>query len=186
MAPTGAKRKVEGVNEAFFPGAPTPAIPAVDPADFREAMSRVAGAVHLVTTDGPAGKAGLTATAVTSVSDVPPTLLVCVNKASRTGAMIAANGRFAVSLLGENHRALADLFAGRTDVHGPARFGQGMWRADPLGQPALADALVAFACTSQAIDPVASHLVVFGAIRAIALGQGGAGLVYARRAYHAV
>ena len=41
-----------------------------------EAMAQLASAVHLVTTDGPGGRAGLTATSVCSVSDGPPTLLV--------------------------------------------------------------------------------------------------------------
>ena len=43
---------------------------------FRDGMSRIAATVHLITTDGPAGRAGLTATAVTSLSADPPMLLV--------------------------------------------------------------------------------------------------------------
>ena len=35
----------------------------VDAATFREAMSRLGAAVHVVTTDGPGGKGGFTATA---------------------------------------------------------------------------------------------------------------------------
>jgi flavin reductase len=46
---------------------------------FREAMSRLGAAVHVITTDGHAGKTGFTATAVVLVSDAPPTLLVCLN-----------------------------------------------------------------------------------------------------------
>ena len=42
---------------------------------FRDAMSRLGAAVHVITTDGPSGKTGFTATAVCSVSDAPPTLL---------------------------------------------------------------------------------------------------------------
>src|SRR3712207_7651316 len=49
---------------------------------FREGMSRVAGAVHVVTTDGPAGRAGFTATAIAPVTDSPASLLVCVNTKS--------------------------------------------------------------------------------------------------------
>ncbi len=36
-------------------------------------MARLAAAVNIVTTDGPAGRAGFTATAVCSVTDEPPT-----------------------------------------------------------------------------------------------------------------
>ena len=40
----------------------------IQPEHFREAMSRVGSAVHIVTTDGPRGAAGITANAVTSVT----------------------------------------------------------------------------------------------------------------------
>ncbi len=53
----------------------------MEPGDFRKAMRHCAGAVALVTVgreDG--GRTGLTATAVCSLSDDPPSLLVCVNR----------------------------------------------------------------------------------------------------------
>lgn len=49
---------------------------AVDKQDFRDAMARLGSAVNIITTDGPAGRAGFTASAVCSVTDTPPTLLV--------------------------------------------------------------------------------------------------------------
>ena len=39
----------------------------------------LSAAVNVVTTDGPAGRHGFTASAVCSVTDNPPTLLVCMN-----------------------------------------------------------------------------------------------------------
>ncbi len=45
---------------------------------FREAMSYMAAAVNIVTSDGPGGIAGFTASSVCSVSLDPPTLLVCL------------------------------------------------------------------------------------------------------------
>lgn len=153
---------------------------------FRDAMSRVAGAVHLITTDGVAGKAGLTATAVASVSAEPPTLLVCLNATSRTAQILRENGHFAVNTLAAGHQELANVFAGRTPARGLARFEHGKWQDGPDGQPILADALLAFSCAVQEIKPVATHLVVIGTISRIALGQAHAGLVYTRRAFHAV
>ena len=47
----------------------------IEPAAFREAMSRLGAAVHVVTTDGPGGKGGFTATAVCAISDAPAMLL---------------------------------------------------------------------------------------------------------------
>ena len=54
----------------------------ITPEAYREGMSNLAGAVNIVTTNGPAGKAGFTATAVCSVSDNPATLLVCLNRSA--------------------------------------------------------------------------------------------------------
>ena len=90
----------------------------VEPAAFREAMSRLGAAVHVVTTAGPGGKTGATATAVCSVSDAPPTLLVCLNRRSQTNPVVVENGVFCVNTLGAGGAEIADMFAGRTGVHG--------------------------------------------------------------------
>ena len=58
---------------------------------FRNAMSVLASAVNVVTTDGPAGRAGFTATAVCSVSDEPPSLLVCLNRSASVYDIFQAN-----------------------------------------------------------------------------------------------
>ena len=64
----------------------------VDITDFRNGMAMLAGAVNIITTDGPQGLAGFTATAVCSVTDQPPTLLVCMNRASWAHPIFSANG----------------------------------------------------------------------------------------------
>ena len=53
---------------------------AVEKQAYREAMARLGAAVNVITTDGPGGRAGFTASAVCSVTDTPPTLLVCANR----------------------------------------------------------------------------------------------------------
>ncbi len=89
---------------------------------FREAMSRVAEQVHVVATQGPAGLGGATVTAVASVSDSPPTLLVCLNAASSTLARIRTNSVFSVNVLSSAQREVAEIFAGGQGVEGEARF----------------------------------------------------------------
>src|SRR3979409_765350 len=84
-----------------------------DQAQFREAMSRLGAAVHVVTTAGPGGKTGATATAVCSVSDTPPTLLMCLNRRSQTNPAVVENGVFCVNTLGAGGAAMAALLAGR-------------------------------------------------------------------------
>src|ERR1700749_248044 len=89
---------------------------------FREAMARLGAAVHVITTDGASGKTGFTATAVCSVSDAPPTLLVCLNRGATSTPVLRGNGVFCVKPLGAGEEPIADAFAGRTNVAREARF----------------------------------------------------------------
>lgn len=63
-------------------------MPIADKQSFRDAMAQVGAAVNIITTDGPAGRAGFTASAVCSVTDEPPTLLVCLNRSASVLSLI--------------------------------------------------------------------------------------------------
>ena len=150
-------------------------------------MSRLGAAVHVVTTAGPGGKTGATATAVCSVSDAPPTLLVCLNRRSQTNPVVLENGVFCVNTLGAAGAEIADIFAGRTGVHqGSDRFTVGEWIVLATGSPVLASAVIAFDCRIIEVRSVASHNVFFGAVEAVRLGPSGPALVYHERAYKRV
>lgn len=58
---------------------------AVDKQDFRDAMARLGSAVNIITTDGPAGRAGFTASAVCSVTDAP--YLIGLSESLRLGLL---------------------------------------------------------------------------------------------------
>jgi flavin reductase len=157
-----------------------------EPKVFREAMSRLGAAVHVITTAGPGGKAGTTATAVCSVSDAPPTLLMCLNRKSQTNPVVVENGVFCVNTLGDGGAELADVFAGRTGVLGADRFNVGEWSVLTTGSPALNSAVIAFDCRIIEVRAVASHNVFFGAVETVRLGPNGPALVYHDRAYKRV
>jgi flavin reductase len=161
-------------------------VPTVEPAAFREAMSRLGAAVHVVTTAGPGGKTGATATAVCSVSDAPPTLLACLNRRSQTNPAVVENGVFCINTLGALGAEIADLFSGRTGVTGSDRFNGGEWTTLSTGSPVLASAVVAFDCRIVEVRSVASHNVFFGAVETVRLGPSGRVLVYHDRAYKRV
>jgi len=157
----------------------------VDGATFREAMSRLGAAVHVVTSAGPAGRTGFTATAVASVSDAPPTLLVCLNRRSISAPLLNANRVFCVNTLRAGEEDIADLFAGRTGNR-DERFASGEWMTLATGSPVLASAVVAFDCRVSEIKSVGSHDVIFGVVEAVRLGGAGEALVYHERAYKRV
>ncbi|HEY4774145.1 MAG TPA: flavin reductase, partial [Xanthobacteraceae bacterium] len=153
---------------------------------FREALSRYGAAVHVVTTDGAAGRTGFTATAVCSVSDDPPTLLVCLNRKSQASALIAANRTFCVNTLPADAEALSDVFAGRTGAVGAERFKLGTWTTLSTGAPVLTSAIAACDCRLVEIKAVASHNVIFGVVETVALGPDAPALVYRGRAYRSL
>jgi flavin reductase len=179
------QRPDDAMDGAFTAVAPEP-IASIDPAAFRDAMSRLGAAVHVVTSAGPAGKTGFTATAVCSVSDQPATLLVCLNRRAQSAPLLAQNGVFCVNTLGAAEEKLADMFAGRSGVHLDERFNVGEWMTLKTGSPVLATAVIAFDCRTIEIKAVASHNVVFGAVEAVRLGPGGPALVYHDRIYKPV
>lgn len=150
---------------------------------FREGMSRLGAAVNLITTDGPAGRHGLTASAVCSVTDNPPTLLVCINRNAYAHDRIAENGVLCVNVLTAGHQALSGHFA--RYVEGVDRFAQGEWTQGATGSPVLADANVAFDCRITASHAQGTHTVFFCAVEQVALpAQAQQGLVWFSRDYH--
>jgi len=158
----------------------------VDVPLFRDAMCRLGAAVHVVTSDGPAGKTGFTATAVCSVSDSPATLLICVNRGATSMPVLRSNGVFCVNTLRAGEESIADTFAGRTKVARDQRFDSGQWSTLSTGSPVLLTSVVAFDCRVREVKSVASHDVYFGIVEAIHSGPPGAALVYHDRAYKQV
>jgi flavin reductase len=179
------QRPDDAMDGAFTAVAPEPIV-CVEPPLFREAMARLGAAVHVVTTAGPGGKTGFTATAVCSVSDIPALLLVCLNRRSNSAPVMSQNGVFCVNTLGAAESKLADLFAGRSGVHLEERFSVGEWITLSTGSPVLTSAVVACDCRTIETKVVASHNVIFGAVQAVRLGPAGSALVYHDRAYKPV
>ncbi|WPB56663.1 NADH-dependent FMN reductase RutF [Xylophilus sp. GOD-11R] len=153
-------------------------------ADFRNAMARLGAAVNIITTDGPAGRAGFTASAVCSVTDEPPTLLVCLNRSASVYAAVKQNAVLCVNALAAGHQAISDLFGGKTPM--AERFAAADWENGPTGSPMLADATVSFDCRIASCTAVGTHDVLFCEVMATAVGGATHGLVYFDRRYHEV
>lgn len=145
--------------------------------EYRSAMARLGGAVTLVTTDGPAGRHGMAATAVCSVTDTPPMLLVCVNHSARSNTMIKRNGVFCVNVLCSEHKELVSRFA--EPVTGADRFeNEHDWTTQRTGSPSLISALAGLDCRVEQQIEVGTHTLFIGSVHAIRLGSVGHGLVY--------
>ena len=150
--------------------------------DFVAAMGLAATGVSVVTTDGPAGRMGLTVSAVSSVSAEPPLVLICVNRKSPAVEAIDANGCFAVNMLAAGNRAYAETFSGRPREGRPFDFANHDWRDGETGLPLVEDATAVFECETHECLDAGTHRIYIG--RVVAAHKGAAEpLVYCNRAF---
>jgi flavin reductase len=156
----------------------------VESEEFRGAMSRLGAAVNLITSAGPAGRYGMTASAVCSVTDNPPTLLVCINRSATANPIVKANGVLAVNVLAGRHATLSDRFAGRVGTAADRFAEEAAWTELATGSPILKDASAALDCSILSVSEVGSHSVFFCRVLDIRLAEAAEGLIYFNHAYH--
>jgi flavin reductase len=155
----------------------------IDQLNFREAMSRLIGAVTVITTDGPAGPGGFTASAVCSVTDDPPMLLVCMNRNSRQHMVFNSNGVLCVNVLTADQEQVSRTFASAATVQ--ERFEFNRWRVLETGAPALENALVNFdARIVQTVEAGTHSIFLCGIVSVRIAPEEHTGLAYYGRKYH--
>ena len=151
--------------------------------EFRAALALLTGAVTLITTDGPSGRAGFTASAVCSVTDDPPTILVCMRSAAASNPVFRQNAVLCVNVLSAAQQNLSASFA-NPKLTQEERFALANWAHLNLGAPALEDALINLDCKVVDTHVIGTHDVCICSVQGIRTQAEGDGLVYFGRAYH--
>ncbi|MDJ1135733.1 flavin reductase [Streptomyces iconiensis] len=153
---------------------------------FREAMSNLSAGVNIVTTDGPGGRAGITVSAVCSVTDAPPTMLVCVNRSSRSHDIFRENRDVCINVLGPEHADVAMAFAGRVPSGERFTATESVWdhsHSAPVLRGSAASVLGRITGAAER----GSHTVMFVEVDRVIVGEGcDGGLVYFRRGFHPI
>ncbi|QIO06444.1 flavin reductase [Acinetobacter shaoyimingii] len=157
----------------------------IEATDYRNAMSLLTTAVNVITTQGVTGRHGFTASAVCSVTDTPPTLLVCMNESSRSHAYFIENKVLSVNVLSPQHEHISNAFAS-SKLNSEDRFKLADWSVLKTGAPILDDAIVSFDCHIDQIQTVGTHSIFLCRVVAIKQSQQKESLVYFNRAYHQV
>lgn len=101
---------------------------------FRDAMAACASGVHVITTDGTAGRYGITMTAVTAVTDEPPTVMLCINRQSAIVPVLLENRAVCINVLAAGQQDVAEHFAGMTKLSPEERFEYHIWHRGRNGQ----------------------------------------------------
>jgi flavin reductase (DIM6/NTAB) family NADH-FMN oxidoreductase RutF len=153
----------------------------IDPSHFRRVMGHFAAGVAVLTTLRDDGHpAGLTASAVCSVSLQPTLLLACVDRASESHRFVEGSGVFAVNVLEEGEgETLARRFGSST---GEDKFLGTAFHAERTGAPVLDAALAWLDCRVRNAYDGGDHTIFVGEVEAAETREG-TPLVYYRGGY---
>jgi flavin reductase len=124
---------------------------------FRDAMRRFAATVSIISCASDGCRYGMSATAITSLSVDPPSLLVCVNKSAATHRVLSRGGRFCVNVLRSCQTGLSQAFSGK--LKGEDRFRLGDWRETADGLPFLSDAQASLFCEIARVVDHGTHTI---------------------------
>lgn len=136
----------------------------MDGSSYRAVMRHQAGAVTVIAAGMPGARAGLTATAVSSLSDSPPTILACVHRSSSAHDLIVRAKAFSVNLLASDQQEVAECFAGRRGRRGEDRFAGLEWTTLRSGAPILAGALASLDCELLDQHNFTTHSIFIGRV----------------------
>lgn len=135
--------------------------------DFRSAMRRLAATVNIITVRDGGRPMGMAATAVSSLSADPPSVLVCVNQSASIHNLLVGAETFCVNILHQDQHDVARVFSDSTLRD--ARFTTGQWEHRADAPPYLADAQAVLLCERRQLMTYATHTICIGAVREVHL-----------------
>jgi flavin reductase (DIM6/NTAB) family NADH-FMN oxidoreductase RutF len=133
--------------------------------EVRIALRRWPSGVTVVTMGSGEAIHGLTVSSFASVSLAPPTILVCINGASRAHAMLAQRPYFAVNILSAGQRDVSAYFA----YSGVGRRADGVayHAATTVDSVVVSGAAAVLECSVAHVVPVGSHVTYFGTVHGV-------------------
>lgn len=154
-------------------------------ASFKNALRLFPSGVTIVSTTDDTGRHwGFTASSFASVSMNPPLVLVCVAETAESHAAFVRARRFAVNVIGNEHKDVAlhfsrkhpDKFAGQDFCFGTS--------GEPA-PPVLRGVAAALVCETHEVFHLGDHAVLVGEVKDVQTHPG-TPLVYVDRAFHAL
>jgi flavin reductase (DIM6/NTAB) family NADH-FMN oxidoreductase RutF len=136
----------------------------MDTQKFRNLMRHQAGAVTIIAVGQTPNRTGLTATAMCSLSDSPPSVLICVNKNASAHAPIRAAKCFSVNVLARDQKDLATRFSTKK-LEGEARFDEKDWETLATGAPVLKGTIASLDCELMDEHAVDTHSIFIGRVK---------------------
>jgi flavin reductase len=142
---------------------------------FRRAMRRVASTVNVISVTVHGRPLGITATAVSSLSMEPPSLLACINRGATVHASLADMANFRVNILHRDQEEIARMFADRRLEE--LRFAEG-WELSPDLPPRLIHAQASILCRRIDHHRFGTHSIFIGVIEDVCVREDVSPLLY--------
>ncbi len=158
--------------------AAAPGQPVLDVRGFWKLIGQRATAVTVVTATGEDGPAGFLALSATHFTSSPPTMMVSIDAKTSALETIRAAKHFAINVLAEGDRDLADMFGGKGDLKGPLRFSTRPWSTLSTGAPVLKGTVATIDCELDELIERHGAVIAIGRIAAFATGTGVKPLVF--------
>jgi len=162
-------------REIAPPEAPSSTVCDDLPAAFRQAMRNISSTVYVITLSSEGRRWGLTATAVSSLSMEPPSILACINHRASIHAPLIESERFCLNALRCDQSQVASAFS--SSGLGEDRFRAGRW-VDFGGAPAICDAVANILCRRSMTTSFGSHTVLVGEVEAVRVDDQAPPLIY--------
>ncbi|HTW87271.1 MAG TPA: flavin reductase family protein [Candidatus Binataceae bacterium] len=141
----------------------------IDKNQLRQVMGHFATGVSIITTLSKDGElVGLTANALTSVSLVPPLLLICVDKKAESYPHFAESNLFTVNVLAADQEDISRRFA----TSGGNKFEGVSYRKGANGAPILNNILAFMECRIVGSFEGGDHTIYLGEIEEASTGEG--------------
>jgi flavin reductase (DIM6/NTAB) family NADH-FMN oxidoreductase RutF len=155
-------------------------MPPIDAATFRHALGHFPSGVTVVTVRDVEGRdCGMTVSAFSSLSLVPPLVLVCIGDDATIAGAVAAAGHLAISVLSEEQEAVARRFADPdADRFAGAKVSRGV-----TGLALIDGAIAHLECAIVARHRGGDHTIVTGEVLSAKAVEDGRPLVYQRGEY---
>jgi len=160
----------------------------IEAQDYREALTRFATGVTVVTTLEQTGGApqpwGTTVNSFTGISLDPPLVMVAIGRERSIHPIIERTGRFGVNILGEDSQQISDCFAGAPSPLPRSAFCNADYQLSKAGLPVLEQAIAYLSCDVDRIIEAGDHTIYLGkVIETVCRDDVGWPMLYFRRRY---
>ncbi|MDC5699231.1 flavin reductase [Intrasporangium calvum] len=158
----------------------TPALPAIDPAQYREVMGHYPTGVTVVTGTSPNGDPiGMVVGTFTAVSLDPPLVAFMPTTTSGTYGLMRDSAAYCINVLAHDQVDLCRLMA----VPRPGKFDGVAWSPSEHGAPVLHDAVAHIHCKPYDVVTAGDHYIVLCEVQAMAVNRPATPLLFFQGGY---